>query len=147
MNANYLKFFSYSTKHILACNSRIYKPIMFLSWFLFCLNQTFLIRLKQSFCLISVMHIFWNFTECMNKSKLFTFCFPETLQLFMVHARGKLDLSFIAGSLTKHELFFMFFLSICHLSGRELHQDWRHVKAKRNHNYWAVFLCGLWWEL
>lgn len=48
------------------------------------------------------MHIFWNFTECMNKSKLFTFCFPETLQLFMVHATGKLDLSFIAGSLTKH---------------------------------------------
>lgn len=101
MNADYLKF---------SVPRSIFWPVIqeFINQSCFCLVFV-LFKSKisnkiitKSFCLISVMHIFWNFTECMNKSKLFTFCFPETLQLFMVHARGKLDLSFIAGSLTKH---------------------------------------------
>uniref|UniRef100_A0AAX7TKZ6 T-cell immunomodulatory protein TIP C2 domain-containing protein n=1 Tax=Astatotilapia calliptera TaxID=8154 RepID=A0AAX7TKZ6_ASTCA len=57
-------------------------------------------------------------------SKLFTFCFPETLQLFMVHARCKLDLSFIAGSLTKH-----LSCSLCFFCPFVIYQDGNFTKT------------------
>lgn len=69
---------------------------------MFCLNQNNSNNIKTKFLLDKCYAYILEFIECVNNGKHFTFCFPETLQLFMVHATGKLDLSFIAGSLTKH---------------------------------------------